>query len=355
MRKVRRRLLCIAVILIAAVSAVSAVSTDWFRNTLDADGKALYDRIGKAVLKCDECVPGVGYDSEECQRIYSGYLDDHPCIFWVEPGITYRTVSLGNRKTNSIVFNYTHQDNLAADQRTFVKLVDQFSENLKQYDNDWIKLYHIFSYLSKTITYSLDYMDQSMWSVFFDGIGVCAGFARSFQYLALLEGIPSVVVHGWGMEPDGTKGEPHLWVMAKIGDSWYHFDPTWGQSDDADGVKYTYFCRSQKYMERTHIIDMRYPIPEANDDTMSYASIRHRYIEKYSAEGFAKILADAVKRGDMTFTVEFSSLSEMTKAYQDLFVNRNFLNIIYQLDDAEILSYNHFEYEDSLSMKIIMI
>ncbi|MDD5973803.1 MAG: hypothetical protein PUC01_08840 [Spirochaetales bacterium] len=71
-------------------------------------------------------------------------------------------------------------------------------------------------------------------------------------------------------------------------------------------------------MERTHIIDKRYPIPAANDDSMSYASIRHRYIEKYSAEGFAKILAEAIERGDMSFTVEFSNLSEMTKAYEDL-------------------------------------
>lgn len=351
----RRRLLCSAVLLIVAVSAVSAVSTDWFRNTLDADRRALYDRIGNAVLNCHDSVEGIEYDLEECQRIYSGYLDDHPGIFWVEPGIAYRTATIGNRKANSVVFKYTHQDNLAADQKTFIKLVDQFSENLKKYDNDWIKLYHIFSYLSKTITYSLDYMDQSMWSVFFDGIGVCAGFARSFQYLALLEGIPSVVVHGWGKNADGTKGESHLWVMAKIDDTWYHFDPTWGKSDDDNGVKYTYFCRSQERIEKTHIIDMRYPIPAANDDTMSYASIRHRYIEKYSAEGFAKILADAIIRGDMSFTVEFSNLSEMTKAYEDLFVNRSFLNMINGMGDTGILSYNHLEDKNALTMKIMMI
>ena len=351
----RRGLLCIAILLIVSVSTVSAVSTDWFKNTLDADRRALYDRIGNAVLNCRNSVEGVEYDSEECLRIFSGQVEGNPGIAWVEPCITYRTATIGNRMVNSIVFRYTHQDNLATDQKTFIKLVDQFSENLKKYDNDWIKLYHIFSYLSKTITYSLDYMDQSMWSVFFDGIGVCAGFARSFQYLALLEGIPSVVVHGWGKNADGTKGESHLWVMAKINDTWYHFDPTWGKSDDDNGVKYTYFCRSQKRMERTHIIDKRYPIPAANDDSMSYASIRHRYIEKYSAEGFAKILAEAIERGDMSFTVEFSNLSEMTKAYEDLFVNRNFLNMLYRLGDTEILSYNHLEDKNALTMKIMMI
>lgn len=351
----RKKILCLTIFLVFLMASVHAISTDWFRNTLDAGRKNLYDRIGKAVLSCQTRLEDVDYDGEECLRIYSGYLDDHPGIFWAENSISYEKQTIRGRKTNNIIFKYTHQDNLSADQKRFVSLVDQFSENLKDTPNDWLKLYHIYSYLSKSIEYSTDYMDQTMWSVFFDGIGVCAGFARSFQYLALLEGIPSVVVHGWQKLPDGTKGERHLWVMAKIEDNWYHFDPTWGLMDASGIVDYTYFCRSRERMEMSHIIDERYPIPVADDDTLSYVNMRHRHMDRYSPEGFRNIVADALKRGERSFTVEFGNVSELEKAYTDIVTGKRFFTILKELNITDVLSYKHAENRECLSMKITLV
>lgn len=349
-----KKLLCFLTLMIFLSASVSAVSTSWFRSTLNSGQRELYDRIGEAVLACEPKLADVKYDADECLRIYAGYLDDHPGIFWASNSISHGADIVNGREVFSMWFRYTHQGSLNADKQKFVKLVDQFSSNLEDSPNDWIKLYHIYSYLSKSIKYSTDYMDQTMWSVFFEGIGVCAGFARSFQYLALLEDIPSVVVHGWQRLPDGSKGDRHLWVMAEIGGTWYHFDPTWGLMDSDGIVDYTYFCRSRARMETTHIIDERYPIPAANDDSMSYVSMRHRIINTYSYEALNSILKDAVKRGEKSFTVEFGNEKELEKACDDLFAGRAFNRMINEQKLTDVLGYTYSKDPMSASLKITL-
>lgn len=353
MRNMRR--LSVFLILLLVCCTLSAVSSTWFYDTLNSRGQAFYDRIGEAVLSCKKELKDVGYDGNECLRIYLGYLDDHPGIFWVDNGIEYGTYIENGVTKHSIVFRYTHQDTLKVDQTRFINLVSKFSDYLKNDANDYIKLYHIYDYLASTIRYSTDYMDQTMWSVFFEGIGVCAGFARSFQYLALLEGIPSVVVHGWSRNEDGTASSTgHLWVMAEVNGKWYHFDPTWGLSDRNDVVDFTYFCRSQKRMELTHVIDRDYPIPESGDDTMSYVHIRNRYLTVYSEKGVKSIIKEALNAGEYSFTMEFSSLKELGTAMRSLFDDDVIYTILSDLGATDVKSVSYSCDEMAYSLKLVM-
>lgn len=325
----RKRISAFIITGLIVLCSLSAVSTTWFYDTLNTPQKDLYDRIGEAVLKTEKKVDNVPFDSAESLRIFSGYLDDHPGIFWVEPKINYSTYLEGNEVKHSIGFTYSHTETLQSDKITFVNMVSKFSYYLQKDANDWLKLYHIYDYLASNITYSLDYMDQSMWSVFFSGIGVCAGFARSFQYLALLEGIPSVVVHGYARNEDGTRGDvPHLWVMAEIDGKWYHFDPTWGLDDSDGNVDFAYFCRSQGRIELTHYIDNDYPIPKSGDDSLSYVRMRNRYLTSYSRDSFKEVLLKAVRNKEYTFTVEFPSRKELDKAVTDLTDSKGIATIV---------------------------
>ena len=325
----KKKICTVFAIIIFTLCSLSAVSSTWFYDTLNSKQKALYDRIGSAILKTEKKITDVEFDSAESLRIFSGYLDDHPGIFWVEPKISYSTYLEDSTVKHSIEFIYSHTNTLQQDQKTFVSMVSKFSGYLKRDANDWLKLYHIYDYLASNIEYSLDYMDQSMWSVFFSGIGVCAGFARSFQYLALLEGIPSVVVHGYAKNEDGTISDVlHLWVMAQIEGKWYHFDPTWGLDDNDGNVDFTYFCRSQERIELTHCIDNDYPIPKSGDDSLSYARMRKRYLTTYSREDYKNILLAAIAKEEYSFTVEFSNKREYEKAVQDLYTNKGIATII---------------------------
>lgn len=350
-----KRIISILVFLLICLS-LGAVSTDWFYNTLNSKEKVLYERIEEAIMSNEEKIMDVDFSSKECLRIYSGYLDDHPGIFWVDNKISYGTYLDSNGKAkHSINLVFTHTENLNADKVRFVNLVSKFSGYLQRDPNDWIKLYHIYDYLASTIEYSLDYMDQTMWSVFFEGIGVCAGFARSFQYLALQEGIPSVVVHGYAKNEDGSQSDVgHLWVMAKIGDNWYHFDPTWGLQDNDGVVDFTYFCRSSKRMELSHVIDNDYPIPSSLDDTMSYVNMRGRNMKQYSRGSYKEILKKAVSNDEYSFTVEFGSASELEKAVKDLFQDKGLTTIVRELGLTGAKSYSYINDKQTMALQLTL-
>jgi len=337
-----KRVVLSVLVFLLVLASVSAISSDYVYNTLSSKDKVLYDRIKDAVLSCTEKIDATGYTSKDCLRIYSDFLDDHPGIFWADTGIKYLTgMDQDGKVTHGIGFKYTHQDNLDNDKITFVNLVEYFHNYIKDDPNDWFKLFHIYEYLASTIVYDNNYMDQSMWSVFFNGVGVCAGFARSFQYLALLEGIPCLIVTGYERDENGNPGTVlHAWCMAQLEGKWYHFDPTWGIKDSNGNIDYTYFCRSQARIEKTHVIANEYPLPEANDDSLSYVSVRRRYLDTYSLDAVLKIAEATFKRGENLFTIEFRNASELQKAIDGL-VSNGGISAIIRKTGVSVSSYTY--------------
>lgn len=328
-----RRLLASALVLFAFLFSLSAVGSKYVYNTLSEKDRTLYDRMDSAILTCMETIDATGFTKEDCIRIYSDYLDDHPGVFWCDTVITYTTsMDQNGNVIHGVRFSYTHSENLNADIVTFVSLVEYFHNYIKYDPNDWIKLFHIYEYLASSIVYDNNYMDQSMWSVFFDGVGVCAGFARSFQYLALFEGIPCLVVTGYERDKNGNPGTvKHMWCMAQIEGKWYFFDPTWGIRDSNGNIDYTYFCRSLERMEKTHVLENKYPLPESGDDSLSYVSVRGRYLSEYGRDDVQKIASAAFLRGENLFTLEFSTSAELKKAIEDLIDKRGFSVILKNL------------------------
>lgn len=343
----RKKALAILSIFLAVMLSVSAISSRYVYNTLNEKDKSLYDKIDGAILRCIESVDSTGYSKEDCLRIYSNYLDDHPGVFWCDTKILYTTsIDPEGGVMHGLKFSYTHQESLESDKISFVNLVEYFHNYIKNDANNWFKLFHIYEYLASTIAYDNNYMDQSMWSVFFNGVGVCAGFARSFQYLALLEGIPCLIVTGYERNADGEPGTVrHAWCMAQLDGKWYHFDPTWGVKDSNGNIDYTYFCRSLERMEKTHVIDNSYPLPTASDDSLSYVRIRHRYLERYNLETVQNIAEVAFGRGEDLFTLEFSTKRELQKAIDSLIHDKE----IYMILDGLKMKFKSFSYSSNAS------
>ena len=338
----KKRLLLLSAVLFLCIVNLSAISSRYVYDTLSEKDKVLYDRMDAAILSCSDSVDASDFSKDDCLRIYSDYLDDHPGVFWCDTKISYTTgIDQNGKVTHGVKFSFTHQDNLRSDKIAFVNLVDYFHRYIKDDVNEWFKLFHIYEYLASTIVYDNNYMDQSMWSVFFNGVGVCAGFARSFQYLALLEGIPCLIVTGYERDENGNPGTVrHAWCMARLEGKWYHFDPTWGIKDSNGNVDYTYFCRSQERIEKTHVIDNAYPLPKAEDDSLSYVSVRHRYLDRYNREAVTEVAQTAFKRGETLFTIELSSGTELKKAIDDLVKGKGIISILRNLE----MSFNSYSY-----------
>ena len=73
---------------------------------------------------------------------------------------------------------------------------------------------------------------------------VCAAYAKAMVFLCRAADVQASYITGYAIN-----GEPHGWVLVKIGDNYYHSDPCW--DDDKSGISYDYFLLSDKEIEET--------------------------------------------------------------------------------------------------------
>ncbi|MBQ0070389.1 MAG: hypothetical protein KBS81_00790, partial [Spirochaetales bacterium] len=301
-----------------------------------------YKALDDAVKKNKTVVKNTELTKEEALKVYTAYLDDHPGVFWLSNGISYQTEYRGEEVTAyNVLLTNTHEKTLDNDRRQFDVIMAQYHDTLKKEKTDWDKLYKIYTHLATSITYDTAYMDQTMWSVIYNRVGVCAGFARTFQYLALQEGIPCIVVTGFQKDAKGrTSSIGHMWCMAKVNGKWYHFDPTWGLATKEDGVDYAYFCRSEKVIKRTHTIDNAYHIPSASSDNKSYINCKGWFFSKFDEESAIETIGEALDKGEKTIILEFGSKKELQKAVDGLIKNGGLSPIATKLH-VQTLSYRY--------------
>ena len=75
---------------------------------------------------------------------------------------------------------------------------------------------------------------------------VCEGYSRSAQLAIRYSGVPCIYVTGKTKEGNG-----HAWVMVRIDNRWYHYDPTWNEGNN-------YFTMSDKERYRDVTVDSRF-------------------------------------------------------------------------------------------------
>jgi transglutaminase/protease-like cytokinesis protein 3 len=89
----------------------------------------------------------------------------------------------------------------------------------------------------------------SVYGVLINGIGVCDGYAKAFEYLMHQVGIECMYVLGDEMY--------HAWNIVGIDGRYYHVDVTWA----VPGKRYAFFNLTDEQMARTHSWDRDdYPV-----------------------------------------------------------------------------------------------
>ena len=104
-------------------------------------------------------------------------------------------------------------------------------------------------------------------------IGVCLGYASTFQLLMELAGVECLTVVGVGLSTDD-----HAWNMVKLNGEWYCVDATWDWSYYSSGMmngrEWRYFNTTSDYMARTNHQWDYGAVPEATATDWGSAAIR---------------------------------------------------------------------------------
>ena len=224
------------------------------------------DTLGGKPMKYDESIGGyegaffrvsdlgVTITPDDAWLVASTIRNDNPELFWIMCAVGWDRPCDYTGVCSSVgMYYYKYDTPFDEMKQNFMNAADNILKGAPQNGSNYEIEKYVHDALVAHVDYNLDEMDQGAYATLVKGEGVCAGYARAFQYLLQCVGIESFVVTG-----KTTRGS-HAWDMVKLGDNWHFVDPTW--DDAGNQLSYTYFNRGTDFMQKTHEVDPERNVP----------------------------------------------------------------------------------------------
>ncbi len=242
-------------------------------NTLSNRHKSAYNKIyfsicgGKAIVSVEQ----YSLTPEEVRHIFKKILADNPQYFYL---YSYCYWVGDNDRVGGICLLYSDgttcdhygehweaitvadRDVIESQIREFNKKTEQALTSMPQDLSVLEKERWIHDYVVENTVYDeADIDDLSLsytaYGAACNGLAVCKGYTKWFQYLCYCVGINATYVRGVANDTS------HCWNAVSIGNIWYMVDVTW---DDPRGntyqlPTYSYFNITTEQISQTHLID----------------------------------------------------------------------------------------------------
>ena len=169
-------------------------------------------------------------------------FNDHPELFWLDSAYKAKFSRNGECAEIALEFNYL-VDNLEQAKAEFQAGAESILSGARNLGSDYEKEVYVHNALLEKITYDAGApLNQSAYSALVGGRTVCAGYARSLQYLMTQLGVPCYYCTGYA-------GESHAWNIIRLDGEYYNVDATW---DDTNPDSYGYFNKTDSEFASTH-------------------------------------------------------------------------------------------------------
>ena len=239
-----------------------------YRNMFSPQYQKAYDQICAGLMNCETpIVMSVAVPKEDINNVYFSVINDHPELFWVGVNMSYRY------NNNGLVTEVTpeyYQGSPSQYNAEVAANVDQALADMWALGSDIDKVKYAHDYLTNTIDYTHNDLDQSAYSGFVWKQTVCAGYAKCFAYMMHKMGIPCVVLLGYA-------GEAHAWNQLYLDGDYYVMDVTWDDpiGNPANTYYYNYFNITEGEISKNHTrgrenITIFTSLPMANGTAYSF-------------------------------------------------------------------------------------
>lgn len=154
--------------------------------------------------------------------------------------------------------------NMTGDFYAFQNKIDSIiAEVVKEGMTDLEKEQVLHDYLVKASRYNPDEVVNNVYpapqhmayEIIFAGEGICEAYAEAMNILLNRVGIKSIILGGSVGEPnDQANWSGHAWNYVKIGNAYYHLDPTWNDPlpDNPNRAYQEYFNVTDAFISKTH-------------------------------------------------------------------------------------------------------
>ena len=237
-----------------------------------------------------EAIITKGGDPDVTAEVYGWVYMDYPEYCWIN-GASHVTGYGEPKNYCEVVPEYTISAEEITGRQTQIKGAgNDFLSDIDRSMDDYGKIKAVFEKCIRQIDYVKDAPEnQTLYSGLVNGQTVCAGYARTFQYLMNRLDIPVIYVMG-----TTDTGEAHGWNIVKCGDNYYNVDVTWGDPVFAEGesgeynlpddlIYYDFLCVSDAEFSDTHQADANLPLPACNADDLEYYRQIGRYMDTFDA------------------------------------------------------------------------
>ncbi len=216
--------------------------TDHFNSFIPAELDSLLPVLDYAMYNGYDriCVPSSEFDDATVLSA-SRYLK---MIYYVnDNGITARKVSgFVNDAGETVNYIYLSIMGLtgvdAAHYREAIDEAKRIVDTVPEDYNEYETAMYLYRYLTVNVDYySGDYYGDTDWNLLYDALikkkTVCAGYSEAMYVLYNLAGIECFPIYGYindssySFDPSKPYHGGHVWNIAKLGDTYYEFDPTW--------------------------------------------------------------------------------------------------------------------------------
>lgn len=229
---------------------------------LNSEEKNLYKQIYANVEELETTfVPKTTVSVEEAQDAVEAIYNDHPELFWLDTSYSYKYTKNGNCVQLIMDFNTTAK-NIDTSKKRFNEKANNIISKASKLGSNYEKEKYVHDAIIQLVEYDSNAsMNQSAYSALVNGRTVCAGYARSFQYIMIKLNIPTYYCTGYA-------GGDHAWNIIKLSDGYYNVDLTW---DDSSNISYKYFNIKDSEFSKTHKRDdISTSLPTCNASAYSY-------------------------------------------------------------------------------------
>ncbi len=210
-----------------------------YRSLLTGEAQQAYDLIRAGLVEgAEKITMSVPIKTTDLSTIYKYVCYDSPDLFWVDGGYTYY------RNNSNIVtkvvpkYNGLVKDIAGNTAKMEQALADPLAK-MWSMANDVARVKFAHDYIVSNVGYGADSVyNQSAYSAVIEGVSVCAGYSRTFQYMMQKVGIPCAYVTGYAW--DETYSGAHAWNLVLLNGEYYAIDVTWDDPLGAAEGKFYY-------------------------------------------------------------------------------------------------------------------
>lgn len=341
--------------------SVDAPAFEEYRySLLDPSLQPLYREMVNRIAAGEDSGPVYAVAvTDEFWEVMDAVTADHPEFFWLG-GQTQVTES----GLTGHVISYELETTVPAEERGAVQAqleeaADMCIASIPEGASEYEIVKAVYEYLIGLVDYDLDSPDnQNIQSALLGHRSVCAGYARSFEYILHRMGMFCIYVTGHIID----RGD-HAWNIVCIDGQYYNVDVTWGDPGFLEEgqnhpyeMNYYYLCCPDWRLEQTHQPEGGIMLPSCYDDSYNYYRMNGMYYDTFDPDEIYGVLMDSVESGQKSVTMLFGSGEAYQAAMQSLFEEGLTEDAAsYVMRQQGLTRYNYYYYPDEVFHMITIV